>query len=53
MTPATLMKNPELPSAAMDFVFDVEEQTKEICGDPTGMDEALLLTGRNREGVER
>lgn len=53
MTPATLMKNPELPSAAMDFVFDVEEQTKQTCGDPTGIDEALLLTGRNREGVER
>lgn len=53
MQPATLMKNPELPSAAMDFVFDVEEQTRQRCGDPTGTDEALLLTGRNREGVER
>jgi tetratricopeptide (TPR) repeat protein len=53
MTAGTLMKNPELPSAAMDFVFDVEEQSKQICGDPTGMDEALLLISRNREGVER
>ncbi len=53
MTPGSLMKNPELPSAAMDFVFDVEEQTREVCGEPNGMDEALLLIGRNREGVER
>lgn len=53
MTPAQLMRNPELPAAAMSFVFAVEEQTAPICGEPTGLDEALLLIGRNREGVER
>ncbi|HVO60263.1 MAG TPA: tetratricopeptide repeat protein [Terriglobales bacterium] len=53
MSPAKLTQNPELPAAAMNFVFDVEEQTEEICGEPSGIDEALLLIGRNREGVER
>lgn len=51
--PAMLMKNPELPAAAMSFVFDVEEQTAQLCGEPSGIDQALLLIGRNREGVER
>lgn len=53
MTAATLMRNPELPAAAMNFVFDVEEQTAPICAEPSGIDLALLLIGRNREGVER
>lgn len=53
MQPAALNKNPELPAAAMSFVFDVEEQTLQVCGQPSGLDQALLLIGRNREGVER
>lgn len=53
MRSAMLMKNPELPTAAMSFVFDVEEQTAQVCGEPSGIDQALLLIGRNREGVER
>jgi hypothetical protein len=53
MTASRLAKNPELPAAAMSFVFDVEEQTASICGEPSGLDQALLLIGRNREGVER
>ncbi len=50
---ATLMRNPELPAAAISFVFDVEEQSMQLCGEPSGIDQALLLIGRNREGVER
>ena len=53
MSAAKLARNPELPAAAMNFVFDVEEQTLQKCGEPSGIDEALLLIGRNREGVER
>jgi hypothetical protein len=50
---ATLMRDPELPAAAISFVFDVEEQSMQLCGEPSGIDQALLLIGRNREGVER
>jgi tetratricopeptide (TPR) repeat protein len=53
MHPRLLMKNPALPAAAMSFAFEVEEQTAQICGEPSGIDQALLLIGRNREGVER
>ena len=53
MQPGLLLTNPELPAAAMSFVFETEEQTAFLCGEPTGADRALLLIGRNREGVER
>ena len=53
MHPRLLMRNPELPAAAMSFAFEVEEQTAQICGEPSGIDQALLLIGENREGVER
>lgn len=47
------MRNPDLLDSIMSFVFDVEETAEQECGAPTGLDEALLLIGRNREGVER
>jgi hypothetical protein len=51
--PRLWMKSAELPAAAMSFVFEVEDETAEVCGEPSGVDQALLLIGRNREGVER
>ncbi len=53
MRPGRLGRNPELPAAAMSFVFEVEEETTPACGEPSGLDLSLLLIGRNREGVER
>jgi tetratricopeptide (TPR) repeat protein len=35
---------------AMSLVFDIEQQTKNICGPPTGRDLALLLISREQEG---
>ena len=46
-------EDPDLLENIMTFVFDVEETTEQECGPPTGLDRALLLIGRNREGVER
>ena len=46
------LNDPDFQEKVMDFVFDVEEQTTD-CGSPTGVDLALLLIGRNREGAER
>jgi tetratricopeptide (TPR) repeat protein len=46
------LDDPDFRENVMDFVFEVEEQT-EHCGSPTGLDQALLLIGRNREGTER
>lgn len=53
MRPRLLMKNPELPAAAMSFVFEVEDETAQVCREPSGVDQALFLIGRNREGRER
>ena len=35
---------------AMGLVFDIEQQTKDSCGPPTGKDLALLLISREDEG---
>jgi tetratricopeptide (TPR) repeat protein len=46
------LDDPDFQESVMDFVFEVEEQTTG-CGSPTGLDQALVLIGRNREGAER
>lgn len=53
MHPGFVMKNPELQAAVMSFVFEVEEQTAQVCPETPGIDQALLLIGRYRNGVER
>ncbi len=35
---------------AMSLVFDIEQQTKDVCGPPTGKNLALLLISREQEG---
>lgn len=35
---------------AMSLVFDIEQQTNNVCGPPTGKDLALLLISREEEG---
>ncbi len=47
------LKDADLQEDAMEFVFDVEEQTQGMCGPPTGPDLALLLLGRGREVAEQ
>jgi tetratricopeptide (TPR) repeat protein len=37
----------------MDLVFEIEQQTREVCGPPHGLDQALLLISQDRAGVER
>ncbi len=39
--------------AAMDLVFEIEQETSKNCGPPSGLDQALLLLGQNRAGVDR
>lgn len=42
----------EMPEAAMDLVFQIEQQTAAQCGPPSGMDQALFLLSQNRSGDE-
>jgi len=52
-TPAALAREPDRLDDTMDLVFAVEEKTRASCGEPTGVDRALLLIGRDRWAVER
>ncbi len=42
----------EMPEAAMDLVFQIEQQTAIQCGPPSGMDQALFFLSQNRSGDE-
>jgi tetratricopeptide (TPR) repeat protein len=49
------LKNPDnadLPDMLMDLILQIEQQTAEQCGEPTGIDLALLLSARHRETVD-
>ena len=43
----------DLPDSIMDVVFQIEQQTAALCGEPQGTDEALLLISRNREVADQ
>jgi hypothetical protein len=44
--------NSDLPDTLMDLIIQIEQQTAEQCGEPTGIDLALLLSARYREIVD-
>lgn len=44
--------NSDLPDMLMDLILQIEQQTAEQCGEPTGIDLALLLSARHRETVD-
>jgi hypothetical protein len=37
----------------MDIVFQIEQQAANDCGEPQGLDQALLLISRNREAADQ
>jgi tetratricopeptide (TPR) repeat protein len=41
----------DLPDSLMDVVFQIERQTAEICGQPQGLDLALLVISQKREAA--
>ncbi|MGH9422311.1 MAG: tetratricopeptide repeat protein, partial [Thermoanaerobaculia bacterium] len=53
ITPETLRHDSELARAGADLVFKIEEETNGKCGEPQGLDRALLLIGRKYKGIER
>ncbi len=52
-TTAALASEPDRLDDTMDLVVAVEEKTRASCGEPAGVDRALLLIGRDRRAVER
>jgi tetratricopeptide (TPR) repeat protein len=43
----------DLPDTIMDVVFQIEQQTAATCGQPQGLDLALLLISRKREAASQ
>jgi tetratricopeptide (TPR) repeat protein len=43
----------DMPDTLMDLVNQIEQQTAQLCGEPSGIDLALLLISRDREDVDR
>jgi tetratricopeptide (TPR) repeat protein len=43
----------DLPDMLMDLVTQIEQQTAQRCGQPTGTDLALLLISRDREAADQ
>jgi tetratricopeptide (TPR) repeat protein len=46
-----LGRDPELLDTGMELIDRIAETTKNDCGDPEGLDRALLLIGRKHKGV--
>jgi tetratricopeptide (TPR) repeat protein len=43
----------DLPDAIMDVVFQIEQQTATLCGQPQGLDLAVLLISQKREDASQ
>lgn len=43
----------DLPDVIMDLVFSIEQQTAQNCGEPQGVDHALLLISHNRDSADQ
>jgi tetratricopeptide (TPR) repeat protein len=43
----------DLPDTLMDLILQIEQQTADQCGEPSGVDLALLLSARHRETVDQ
>jgi tetratricopeptide (TPR) repeat protein len=43
----------DLPDLIMDLVFTIEQQTGQECGEPQGVNHALLLIARGRDTADR
>ncbi len=39
--------------SVMDLVYEIEQQTNTVCGNPEGPDQVLLLLSQDRAGAER
>jgi tetratricopeptide (TPR) repeat protein len=47
-----LRRDPELVGVGIELISKIEEATNIACGEPTGLDRALLLIGRKHQGAQ-
>jgi hypothetical protein len=53
LTVAVLANDPQLEQATMQLVYDTEQVTEHVCGEPTGEDAALLRIAASPESVDQ
>jgi acyl-homoserine lactone acylase PvdQ len=53
LTAAMLANDPQLERATMQLVYDTEQVTQQVCGEPTGEDEALLRIAAAPDAVNQ
>jgi tetratricopeptide (TPR) repeat protein len=53
VTERNLPRNPDRMTDAMDLAFEMEQVSAQQCGEPRGLDQALLLIGKMHRGAER
>jgi hypothetical protein len=51
MRQRSLSRDSELLSNTMDLVFEIEKAASQTCGEPQGLDLALVLIARQQEGA--
>lgn len=51
LTPKNLHRDPELLRSGMALIYKIEEAGRLSCGEPKGLDQALLLIGRRHRGT--
>ena len=51
LKPGNLHRDPEMLGSAMELISKIEETTNTSCGEPSGLDRALLLIGRKHQGA--
>lgn len=51
LRPGNLVRDPELLGSAMELISKIEETTNITCGEPSGLDRALLLMSRKHQGA--
>jgi len=51
LQPRNLRRDPELLRTGMELIYKIEEATNVSCGEPAGLDRALLLIGRKHGGA--
>ena len=52
LTVAALADDPQLEQATMQLVYDTEQLTAQVCGEPTGEDAALLRIATSLDSIE-
>jgi tetratricopeptide (TPR) repeat protein len=53
LTVAALADSPHLEQATMQLVYDTEQTTARVCGEPTGEDAALLRIAASPDSIDR